>query len=214
VTLAVRNLTVRFENQVVLDNLDLDVHEGEIVTVMGPSGCGKSTLLRAIAGLQPCDSGTITLNGTDISNVPTHARNVGLVFQDLALFPHLDVAGNVGYGLRMQGIAKGPRGRRVDELLEFVRLPGSSHRAVGTLSGGEQQRVALARALAPDPTLLLLDEPFASLDETLKESLVGEIGDLLRERRITAIHVTHDSDEPAAIGSSRVLQMRRQQPSQ
>jgi thiamine transport system ATP-binding protein len=207
VTLAVRNVSVRFGSRLVLDGVDLRVATSEILTIMGPSGCGKSTLLRAIAGLQQIETGIIEVAGHDVTNKPTHERNVGMVFQSLALFPHLDVAGNIAYGLRMNGTSKKDRASRVEELLALVRLPGTPNRSIATLSGGEQQRVALARALAPRPAILLLDEPFASLDETLKDSLVGEIGDVLREHKITTVHVTHDRNEPKRIGASRVLQL-------
>jgi thiamine transport system ATP-binding protein len=206
VTLVVRNVSVRFGSRRILDGVDLRVGASEILTIMGPSGCGKSTLLRAIAGLQPIESGSIEVAGHDVTTKPTHERNIGMVFQSLALFPHLDVAGNIAYGLRMNGTSKADRASRVEELLALVRLPGTPNRSIATLSGGEQQRVALARALAPRPAILLLDEPFASLDEALKESLVGEIGDVLREHRITTVHVTHDRNEPTRIGASRVIQ--------
>jgi thiamine transport system ATP-binding protein len=208
VSLAVRNLSVRFGPRLVLDAFDLDVAVAEIVTIMGPSGCGKSTLLRAIAGLQPIESGSIAVGGHDVTDTPTHQRHVGMVFQSLALFPHLDVAANIAYGLRMNGTPKADRASRVEELLTLVRLPGASNRSIATLSGGEQQRVALARALAPNPAILLLDEPFGSLDEALKDSLVLEIGQVLREHRITTVHVTHDRNEPTLIGTTRVLELK------
>jgi thiamine transport system ATP-binding protein len=205
--LSVRNLSVRFDSRIILNAAELDAASGEIVTIMGPSGCGKSTLLRAIAGLQLIETGSVTVGGVDVTNKPTHERNVGMVFQSLALFPHLDVAANIAYGLRMNGTSRGERARRVTELLELVRLPGTPNRSIATLSGGEQQRVALARALAPRPSVLLLDEPFASLDETLKQTLIVEVGDVLRAQSITAVHVTHDRDEAALIGASRVVSL-------
>ena len=159
----------------VLDSVDLDVAAGEIVALLGPSGSGKSTLLRVIAGIVPADSGRVVLDGVDITHVPTHRRSVGMVFQDEQLFPHMDVAGNVGFGLRMAGIDKRVRGERVADLLELVGLAGFGSRHIDGLSGGERKRVALARSLAPQPKLLLLDEPLTGLDRELHDRLAVEV---------------------------------------
>ncbi|MFD5472349.1 ABC transporter ATP-binding protein [Streptomyces sp. NPDC127105] len=199
--------TVRFGGRAVLDAVDLSVAEHEIVCVLGPSGSGKSTLLRAVAGLQPLDSGRVLLDGRDQSGVPVHRREVGLMFQDHQLFPQRDVAGNVGFGLRMRGSAKGERDTRVGELLELVGLPGAGRRAVAALSGGEQQRVALARALAPRPRLLMLDEPLGQLDRSLRERLVVELRDLFGRLGTTVLAVTHDQGEAFAL-ADRVVVMR------
>ncbi|MGW4319915.1 ABC transporter ATP-binding protein [Streptomyces sp. NPDC004684] len=199
--------TVRFGGRAVLDAVDLAVVEHEIVCVLGPSGSGKSTLLRAVAGLQPLDSGRVLLDGRDQAAVPVHRREVGLMFQDHQLFPQRDVAGNVGFGLRMHGTAKDERAARVQELLDLVGLPGAGGRAVAALSGGEQQRVALARALAPRPRLLMLDEPLGQLDRTLRERLVVELRELFGRLGTTVLAVTHDQGEAFAL-ADRVVVMR------
>ncbi|MYX31551.1 ATP-binding cassette domain-containing protein [Streptomyces sp. SID8381] len=199
--------TVRLGGRAVLDAVDLAVAEHEIVCVLGPSGSGKSTLLRAVAGLQPLDSGRVLLDGRDQAAVPVHRREVGLMFQDHQLFPQRDVAGNVGFGLRMHGTAKVERAARVQELLDLVGLPGAGGRAVAALSGGEQQRVALARALAPRPRLLMLDEPLGQLDRTLRERLVVELRELFGRLGTTVLAVTHDQGEAFAL-ADRVVVMR------
>ena len=199
--------TVRFGGRPVLDTVGLDVAEHEVVCVLGPSGSGKSTLLRAVAGLQPLDSGRVLLDGRDQRGVPAHRRGVGLMFQDHQLFPQRDVAGNVAFGLRMHGLAKGRQGDGVRELLDLVGLPGAERRAVAGLSGGEQQRVALARALAPRPRLLMLDEPLGQLDRSLRERLVVELRQLFRRLGTTVLAVTHDQGEAFAL-ADRVVVMR------
>ncbi|MEU5090791.1 ABC transporter ATP-binding protein [Streptomyces sp. NPDC021356] len=199
--------TVRFGGRAVLDTVDLAVAEHEIVCVLGPSGSGKSTLLRAVAGLQPLDFGRVLLDGRDQAGVPVHRREVGLMFQDHQLFPQRDVAGNVGFGLRMHGTARQERTARVAELLELVGLPGAGARAVAALSGGEQQRVALARALAPRPRLLMLDEPLGQLDRSLRERLVVELRELFGRLGTTVLAVTHDQGEAFAL-ADRVVVMR------
>ena len=182
--------------------VDLEVAPGEFLTLLGPSGCGKSTLLRLIAGFEDPDAGTIRLFGGDVAGhgrvMPPEERGVGLVFQQLALFPHLDVAGNVGYGLR--GLGRRERKARVAELLELVDLPDAGARYPDQLSGGQAQRVALARALAPSPRVVLLDEPFSSLDTTLRASLRTEVRSILRTAGVTAVLVTHDQDEALSLG--------------
>jgi thiamine transport system ATP-binding protein len=197
--LRVENVTVRFDTTTALSDFSLDVPPGEVVALLGPSGCGKSTLLRAIAGLQRVHAGRITWGGQDLLPIPVHQRGFGLMFQDGQLFVHRDVAGNVAFGLEMARMSRARRRARVTELLELVGLAGYEKRSVTTLSGGEQQRVALARALAPDPRLLLLDEPLTSLDRLLRERLSGELATILRRTGTTALYVTHDHDEAFAV---------------
>ena len=193
--LEVQGATVRFGALGALEGLDLRVEDGEVLAVLGPSGSGKTTLLRAVAGLQPLDAGRILWDGADLADVPAHLRGFGLVFQDFALFPHLDVGRNVEFGLRMQGLPLAERRRRAAAALERVELPGMQRRKVSTLSGGQAQRVALARALAPGPRLLLFDEPLGSLDRALRERLTGELRRLLAGIGVTALYVTHDQEE-------------------
>lgn len=214
--LSVQRATVRFGLRTALDGVDLGVDRAEVVAVLGPSGCGKSTLLRSIAGLQPLDDGSVSVDGRDLAGVPVHRREVGLMFQDQALFPHRDVGGNVAFGLRMQGLASGRIRERIADLLTLVGLPGAQGRPVAELSGGEQQRVALARALAPAPSVLLLDEPLGALDRTLRDRLVGELRRLFTEQGLTVVAVTHDQAEAFALADrivvmdeGRILQVGR-----
>ena len=204
--------TVRFGSTPAVDQVDLTVRPGEILALLGPSGCGKSTLLRAVAGVQRLDAGRMSWSGVDLAGVPAYRRGFGLMFQDGALFPHRTVAGNVGYGLTE--MTRPARAERVAELLELVGLAGFAGRAVASLSGGQAQRVALARALAPAPRLLLLDEPLAALDRSLRERLLDDLGVILRSAATTAIFVTHDQDEAFALAdqvalmrSGRILQI-------
>ncbi|GAA0494548.1 ABC transporter ATP-binding protein [Streptomyces sp. NPDC046215] len=205
--LRLAGVTVRFGDRAVVDAVDLAVAEHETVCVLGPSGSGKSTLLRVVAGLQRADAGRVFLSGRDQASVPTHRREVGLMFQDHQLFPQRDVGGNVAFGLRMRGTGRAETERRVTELLDMVGLPGAQRRAVAALSGGEQQRVALARALAPRPRLLMLDEPLGQLDRTLRERLVVELRELFGRLGTTVLAVTHDQGEAFAL-ADRVVVMR------
>jgi thiamine transport system ATP-binding protein len=204
--LEVRDVVVRFGSRTVLDGVSLHVASSETVALLGPSGTGKTTLLRVIAGLLPADAGTVLVDGVDVTSMPAHRRGIGVVFQDEQLFPHLDVAGNVGFGLRMQRRPKAEIASRVDELLDTVGLAGFGTRRVTDLSGGEAKRVALARALAPRPRVLLLDEPLTGLDSDLHERLVGEVRELLRTAGVTALHVTHDRAEARAV-ADRVVEL-------
>jgi len=203
--LEVTDLVVRYDGVTALDGVDLRVDAGEVVCVLGPSGGGKSTLLRAIAGLEPPAAGRVAWAGADLEAVPPHRRRFGLMFQDHALFPHRDVAGNVGFGLRMQGFDAAAIRARTDELLALVGLPGFGPRPVRALSGGEQQRVALARALAPDPRLLMLDEPLGALDRALRERLVDELRAIFARRERAVLLVTHDHEEAFALGDRVVV---------
>lgn len=188
-----------------LHPLDLRFPDGSFTVLLGPSGSGKTTLLRMVAGLETPDAGQVLLGGRDVTREGAEARRVGLVFQDGALFPHLDVAGNVAFGLRVQGVPRGERDARVDDALRLVGLAGFARRRVARLSGGERQRVALARALAPRPSVLLLDEPLAALDRNLREELRDAIRRLHDELRLTTILVTHDRDEALALADRLVL---------
>lgn len=205
--LEVRALTVDYGSTRAVDAVDLDVAAGEVVCVLGPSGSGKSTLLRTLAGLVRPAAGRISWDGTDLTGIPPHRREFGLMFQDHALFPHLDVSGNVAFGLRMKRLGGATVRARVAEVLDLVNLHGFDHRRVNELSGGEQQRVALARALAPSPRLLMLDEPLGSLDRTLRERLMVELRSLFDAHDVTALFVTHDQDEAFAL-ADRVVVMR------
>ncbi len=190
-----------------LKGVSLRVEKGEIVCLLGPSGCGKTTLLRIVAGLEQMDSGRLLLEGRDLSRVPVHKRGFGLMFQEFALFPDKSVAENVAFGLRMAGWERGATRRRVDEMLALVNLPGYGARSVFELSGGERQRVALARSLAPSPRLLMLDEPLASLDRTLRERLLDDLHMLLKQLGLTSLYVTHDQQEALAV-ADRVVVMQ------
>ena len=196
----VRGIHKRFGRQEVLRGVDLHVAQGTIVALLGPSGCGKTTLLRTIAGLERPDAGTVAVGGSPLVGpgtfVPAERRRIGMVFQDWALFPHLDVAGNVGYGLPR----KERTPERIEAALELVGLGGLGRRSPGTLSGGQQQRVALARALAPEPKVLLLDEPFSNLDTALRVQVRTEVHHLLAQLGITTVFVTHDQEEAFVLG--------------
>ncbi len=191
----------------VLDEASFAVAPGEIICLLGPSGCGKTTLLRIVAGLETPDTGTVTFDGEDVRHIPVHRRTFGFMFQDYALFPHKDVAQNVAFGLRMQGMGVKQIEARVREMLALVELQGYERRHVVELSGGEQQRVALARSLAPRPRLLMLDEPLGALDRTLREQLMNELRGILKQVGMTALYVTHDQQEAFAV-ADRVLGMR------
>ncbi len=194
---------------VALHPLDLDIAAGETLVLLGPSGCGKTTLLRLIAGLEAPDAGgRVLFDGEEVTPLPIERRHVGMVFQSYALFPNMDVAGNIGYGLRVRGIPRAEAARRVDEMLDMMRLTEFAGRRVDALSGGQRQRVALARAIAPRPRVLLLDEPLSALDARLREQLRQEIDALLRALGITAIYVTHDQGEAMALGD-RICAMDR-----
>ena len=199
--LDVVDVSIRFAERPVLDNVSLHVGAGEIVAILGPSGAGKSTLLRIIAGLLQPDSGRVVLDSVDITTRPAHVRNVGMMFQDEQLFPHLDVAANVAFGPRMHRWPAAEISARVDELLTIVGLEGFRARQVDRLSGGEKKRVALARSLAPRPAVLLLDEPLTGLDIELHDRLIAELADVLRTTATTAVMVTHDRDEATALAS-------------
>ena len=203
-SLEVRGLTVVHAGRTVLHPVDLDVRTGTTLTVLGASGAGKTTLLRAIAGLEPT-RGAVRWQGEDLAALPTHRRGIGLVFQEHALLPQRTVLGNVRFGLEGRGLARDEIDDRARALLERVGLAGFERRRVTTLSGGEAQRVALARALAPRPRVLLLDEPYGSLDRERRERLMVEVRDLLRGAGVTAVHVTHDHDEAFALGERVAL---------
>ena len=205
--LGLRNVSAALGGVTIVHDIDLEVADGEIVALLGPSGSGKSTLLRVIAGLVPLTSGVVTWAGKDLADVPPHLRNFGFMFQDYSLCPHRSVGGNVGFGLEMQGVPDDRIASRVRTALDWVGLSGMENRTVTSLSGGEQQRVALARALAPEPRLLLLDEPVGSLDRELRTRLIDELADMLRERDLTTIVVTHDQGEAFGL-AGRVAVMR------
>ena len=193
--LAIEDVTKTFGNFTAVDEVNLTVAHGKFVCLLGPSGCGKTTLLRMIAGLEEPTRGQIILDGEDITPVPTHKRNLGMVFQSLALFPHLSVGDNIAYALRIRGASKEEQKNRVEELLKLIHLPGFADRPVAKLSGGQRQRVAIARALALSPKLFLLDEPMSALDAKLRESMQVELRQLQQRLGITTIVVTHDQRE-------------------
>lgn len=193
--ISIRGLTRRFNSVVAVDGVDLDVVGGEFLTLLGPSGSGKTTVLRMIAGFEKPDAGTITLGGKDVSQLPPYARDVNTVFQDYALFPHMSVAENIEYGLRVKGVAKNERQSQAENALAQVRLSGYGDRKPHELSGGQRQRVALARAIVNRPSVLLLDEPLGALDLKLREAMQLELKELQRELGITFIFVTHDQEE-------------------
>jgi putative spermidine/putrescine transport system ATP-binding protein len=202
-SLLVKGLGRQFGNVLALDNFALEVPKGELISLLGPSGCGKTTALRIIAGLEKSDAGEVHLNQKNITNVSAHLRNMGMVFQAYSLFPHLNVAENVAFGLKMRKVSKSDRTKRVNEILELVGLDHHHKRFAHQLSGGQQQRVALARALVIETEVLLLDEPLSALDAQVRTNLREEIRRLQIELGTTTLFVTHDQEEAMAI-SDRV----------
>ncbi|WP_426238701.1 ABC transporter ATP-binding protein [Pararhizobium sp. DWP1-1-3] len=203
--LVLNNVTKEFGTFTAVNNVELTVPHGTFVCMLGPSGCGKTTLLRMIAGLDLPTGGTIQLDGEDITHVPTHKRNLGMVFQSLALFPHLTVGENIAYPLRIRGAPKEDQKKRVDELLSMIHLGGYADRPVSKLSGGQRQRVAIARALAISPKLFLLDEPLSALDAKLREAMQVELRQLQQQLGITTIVVTHDQREAMTMADTVVV---------
>ena len=197
----------KFGSSIAVDDVSLVVKRGEFISLLGPSGCGKTTTLRMIAGLEQASEGTIRIRGEDVTAIPTYRRDIGMVFQSLALFPHMTVAQNVGFGLRMRGLSPTDIDQGVKAALKLVRLAGYENRFPASISGGQQQRVALARALAAKPAILLLDEPFSALDRKLREELTVEFAELLRNVEATTVFVTHDQEEAFAM-SNRVAVMQ------
>jgi len=197
--LKLTNITKTYDGALLLRGISFTIDAGEIVCLLGPSGSGKTTLLRIIAGLEQSDNGEILFDNQNLHEVPVHQRGLGLMFQDLALFPHKDVFENVAFGLRMQNLSRDGIRARVQDTLELVGLAGFAERDVNNLSGGEAQRVALARSLAPRPKLLMLDEPLGALDRILREQLIADLRTILKKIGMTALYVTHDQDEAFAI---------------
>ncbi|QTD46503.1 ABC transporter ATP-binding protein [Ottowia testudinis] len=205
--LELRGIGKRFGEHQVLTGVDLSVRQGELVCLLGPSGCGKTTLLRIIAGFEQASSGALLLQGQDILGQSPHQRGFGMVFQSLALFPHMTVAANIGYGMKLKGIDAKARAARVHELLETIQLPGMGDRPVSALSGGQRQRVAIARALAVPPKLFLLDEPLSALDAQIRESMQIELRQLQQKFGVTTLIVTHDQHEAMMLGD-RLMVLR------
>ncbi|QIG47886.1 ABC transporter ATP-binding protein [Nordella sp. HKS 07] len=210
----IQHVTKRYGTFAALDNVSITFNDGEFFGLLGPSGSGKTTLLRSIAGFITPDEGTISFDGEQVENVPVHRRAIGMVFQSYALFPHLTIGENIGFGLDVRGIAREDIRKRVAEMLSLVRLAGLEGRYPRQLSGGQQQRVALARALITKPKVLLLDEPLGALDRRLRQEMQVELKDIQRETGITAIFVTHDqeealtlSDRIAIIDQGRLIQV-------
>src|SRR5690625_2399133 len=197
-SVVLQNLTKRFGPVTAVRDLSMQLEKSESVAILGRSGCGKSTVLRLVAGLERPDEGQVFISGRNVTSVPADRRGVGMVFQDYALFPHLNVQQNVDFGLREQGWTRAEANHRTAELLELVGLAGLEKRKVDALSGGQQQRVALARALAPRPELLLLDEPFSNLDTILRDQVREEVRQIIKTLGITAILVTHDTRDAFA----------------
>jgi thiamine transport system ATP-binding protein len=205
--LALADITIDYEGRTILDNACLSVSRGEIVSLVGPSGSGKTTLLRVIAGLEQPSQGTVIIDNKLMTGIPTHKRDVGLVFQDNQLFPHLSVFDNIAYSLRIKRVSKALQIEKVNEMLSLIGMENLAHRDVGQLSGGEAKRIAVARALVADPFILLLDEPLTGLDTELHDRLLDDMGALLRARQTTVVHVTHDHNEAARL-SDRVVDVR------
>ncbi|OOF58007.1 ferric ABC transporter ATP-binding protein [Rodentibacter genomosp. 2] len=206
--LVLKNITKTFGKAVVIDNLDLTIKRGTMVTLLGPSGCGKTTVLRLVAGLENPTSGQIFIDGEDVTKSSIQNRDICIVFQSYALFPHMSIGDNVGYGLKMQGVGKQERAQRVKEALELVDLAGFEERFVDQISGGQQQRVALARALVLKPKVLLFDEPLSNLDANLRRSMREKIRELQQRLGITSLYVTHDQTEAFAV-SDEVIVMHK-----
>jgi len=203
--LSIDRITRKFGAHTALDDISLTIANGELVCFLGPSGCGKTTLLRIIAGLERPDSGTLTFGDQDVTHVPANRRDFGMVFQSLALFPHMSVAANIAYPLRLRKWDRVQQTQRVAELLELIQLPHMANRPVAQLSGGQRQRVAIARAIASAPKLLLLDEPLSALDAKLRETMQVEIRQLQQRLGITTIMVTHDQREAMTMADQVVV---------
>lgn len=203
--LHIKNVSKRFGNVDALRAVDLKVERGSFVCLLGPSGCGKTTLLRIIAGFETATNGSLILDGKDISKQPPHKRGFGMVFQSLALFPHMSVARNIGYGLKLRGVKGAAQRDRVEELLEVIQLPHIADRPVSALSGGQRQRVAIARALAIQPPLFLLDEPLSALDAKLRDNMQIELRQLQQKFGVTTILVTHDQHEAMMLADELVV---------
>lgn len=203
--LQIEGITKNFGDFTALSDINIDIERGSFVCLLGPSGCGKTTLLRIIAGFETANSGRMLLDGVDISATPPHKRGFGMVFQSLALFPHMSVADNIAYGLKLRGVDRAKRLDRVEELLEVIELPAIADRPVSALSGGQRQRVAIARALAIQPKLFLLDEPLSALDAKLRENMQIELRQLQRKFGVTTILVTHDQTEAMMLADKLVV---------
>ena len=195
IRLSCEKVELELEKKKILKNISLEVRSGEILALLGESGCGKSSLLKAMLGLYPLSKGKIFFQGKEIQNLPSHRRGISVVFQDLRLFPHLNVGGNVGFSLELQKVPKAERKQRVEELLKLVQLEGYSERRIDSLSGGQMQRVAIARALAMNEKLLFLDEPFSALDPNLRREMGDFLLELQRKENLTVVLVTHDQEE-------------------
>ncbi|MCG6413127.1 ABC transporter ATP-binding protein [Vibrio fluvialis] len=205
---SVQQLTKRFGDNTVFESIQFDIQQGEFITLLGPSGGGKSTLLRSLAGLNPVDSGSIIVGGEDITHAAPQKRGIGMVFQSYALFPNMTVAGDIGFGLKMQGLDKATMAREVAQVIELVALQGKEECYPHQLSGGQRQRVALARALVVKPRILLLDEPLSALDAKIRKHLRQQIRDIQKELNLTTIFVTHDQEEAMTM-SDRIFLMHQ-----
>ncbi len=208
--LELENISKSFGNNQVLNNLSITISPGEFVTFLGPSGCGKTTMLKIIAGLEQADSGRVILKGEDITQLPPEKRTLNTVFQNYALFPHMNVEKNIEYGLKIKGVKKAERKKLVKEILDIVKLSGYEKRNVNDLSGGEKQRVAIARAAVNKPSVLLLDEPLAALDLQLRKHLQNELKSLQKKLNMTFIYITHDQEEAMNM-SDRIFVMNNGQ---